>query len=147
MAEAYFIDTNIIMYARGKEHPYRESCSLILLKIADGSFQDVYGTPVVDTEVFQEILYRYGMEQRWTVALSVCRDLMAIGVELLPVGMKEIEALLDITEKYAGQRISPRDLVHAAVMAANGIGNIITADTHFDLIGEIRRIDPGEVTW
>ena len=59
--ELLFIDTNVVMYARGKEHPYRASCGRIILEIATGSFRENFGIPVTDTEVFQEILYRYAL--------------------------------------------------------------------------------------
>ncbi len=140
--EAWFIDTNVIMYARGKAHPYKAACARILLEIAEGSFAEKRGVPVVDTEVFQEILYRYGMEGRWATAVAVCRDLLALGFRVLGVGRPEVEALIALAEKYGRCGVRPRDLVHAAVMVRNGIKKIVTADAHFDLIEEVERIDP-----
>jgi len=35
-----------------------------------------------------------------------------------------------------------RDLIHAAVMLTNGIECIISTDAHFDLIKEVKRLDP-----
>lgn len=140
--ETYFIDTNIIMYARGKEHPYQAVCSHLLLGIADASFRNQWGIPVVDTEVFQEIIYRYGMENRWETAVAVSRDLAVIGVEILPIGREELQILMALAEKYGGKGVHPRDLVHASVMISNGVRKIITADTHFDLLAEVERVDP-----
>ncbi|MCL0072887.1 hypothetical protein M1N91_01520 [Dehalococcoidia bacterium] len=51
--ELLFIDTNVVMDARGKEHPYRASCTRIILEIATGSFQE--NLRLTDTEVLQEI--------------------------------------------------------------------------------------------
>ncbi|MEW6770357.1 MAG: type II toxin-antitoxin system VapC family toxin [Bacillota bacterium] len=142
MSHAWFIDTNLIMYARGKEHPYKAACSRILFRIADGSFHRDFGIPVTDTEVFQEIVYRYGLENRWETAVSVSRDLLTIGLKVLAVGKAEIGTLLDLTEKYGGKGVYPRDLVHVAVMVTNGVKRVITADTHFDLFEEVERVDP-----
>jgi PIN domain. len=41
--------------------------------------------------------------------------------------------------------ITSRDAIHAATMINNGIKQILSTDTHFDLIPEIRRIDPAKV--
>ena len=38
-----------------------------------------------------------------------------------------------------------RDLIHAAVMLTHGIDVIISADTYFDIIEGVRRLDPGEI--
>lgn len=139
---AYFIDTNIVMYARGKDHLYKKPCASLILQIADGSFEKSFGPPVIDSEVFQEIIYRYALVGEWATALLVCRELYALGLEILSIGNQEVKKLVKLTEKYLESKVAPRDLVHAAVMLTNGIKNIITTDTHFELIKEIRRFDP-----
>ncbi len=145
---AYFIDTNIVMYARRKEHTYKEPCAKLILKIADGSFEKSFGIPVTDSEVFQEIMYCYALVGEWSTALSVCRDVYALGLEILPVGSPQVNKLLELATKYATKyieaRIAPRDLIHAAVMLTNDVKNIITTDTHFDVIKEVKRFDPAK---
>ena len=138
----YFIDTNILMYARGKDHPYKKPCADLVFKIADGTFEKNLGFPVIDSEVFQEIIYRYALVGEWSTALSVCKDVYALGIEILSIGNPEVKKLLELTEKYVKSKIAPRDLIHAAVMLTNDIKNIITTDAHFDLIKEVRRFDP-----
>ena len=49
-----FIDTNIPMYAAGASHPLKKPSQRVILAIATGEID-----AVTDTEVFQEILYRY----------------------------------------------------------------------------------------
>jgi predicted nucleic acid-binding protein len=60
MKNRVFIDASIFMYARGKEHPLKAPCSQIILAIAKDGVLGNYGSPVINTEVLQEILYRYG---------------------------------------------------------------------------------------
>jgi predicted nucleic acid-binding protein len=48
------VDTNVPMYAAGKSHHLKEPCQRVILAIAKGELN-----AVTDTEVFQEILYRY----------------------------------------------------------------------------------------
>lgn len=140
--ERLLIDTNIVMYAGGGEHRYKESCAGIILSIADRSFWRNFGIPVTDTEVFQEILYRYALTGKWETGIAVCRDFLALGLELLPIGSHEVEKVLELAQAYKGAGIPPRDLIHTAVMINHGIEKIISVDSHFELIREVRRIDP-----
>ena len=98
--EPAFIDTNIFMYAMGKEHPHKNPCARIVLGIASGSFRKEVGTPVTDSEVFQEILYRFALIRRWQDGVSACRDLLTLGLEILPVGAAEVETMIDLAQKY-----------------------------------------------
>ena len=50
----WFIDANLIMYSIGSPHPLREPCKKFLEKIKS---REILG--VTNTEVLQEILYRY----------------------------------------------------------------------------------------
>ncbi|MCL5986150.1 MAG: type II toxin-antitoxin system VapC family toxin [Actinobacteria bacterium] len=142
MQEIYFLDTSIFMYARGKGHHYRASCSSLILAIGNGSFEQKYGQAVVDSEVFQEILYRYCLINQWDTAMSLLQDVYALNLNILPVGEAEIMKMMELAIKYKELCVSPRDLVHAAVMLTNNIKDIISADRDFDRIEEIRRIDP-----
>ena len=49
-----FIDTAIVMYAAGADHPLRDPCRRIIDQISDGSLD-----AVTSTEVIQEILHRF----------------------------------------------------------------------------------------
>lgn len=56
-----FIDVNIPMYAAGTAHPYRESCAKIMAAVATGEIEGL-----IDTEIIQEILHRYGAMGHWS---------------------------------------------------------------------------------
>ncbi|MCL0056541.1 hypothetical protein M1N81_03160 [Dehalococcoidia bacterium] len=85
--ELLFIDTTL-MYGRGKEHPYKASCTRIILEIATGSFQE--NLRLTDTEVLQEILYQYALIGKWETGISVCRDFFTLGLDILPIGSGEV---------------------------------------------------------
>jgi len=140
-----FIDTNIFMYARGKNHPLKEACTRIIFSIAKRESIAHYGVPVIDTEVFQEIIYRYAMTGQWDVGISICQDILTLGMEVLPVGNSDVAQFLKLAEKYKVKDVPPRDLIHTAVMVSSGINHIITADKHFDDIKEIIRVAPEKV--
>lgn len=144
MKNRVFIDTSVFMYARGTDHPLKAPCSNIILAIArEGSLSN-YGAPVVNTEVLQEILYRYVMIEKGATGLSICRDIEALEVDVLPVTREDMNLAYELFEHYQAKRLPPRDLIHAAVMVNNGLSHIISADKHFDSIREIKRVRPEE---
>ena len=59
---------------------------------------------------------------------------------VLPVTVADTRKALDLLKTH--QTITSRDAIHAATMINNGIKEIISTDTHFDLLPEIKRIDP-----
>ncbi len=144
MKDIYIIDTSIFMYARGKGHDYKKPCAGLVLALGDGSFEKEYGKPVIDSEMFQEVLYRYSLIDKRDTAISLLQDIYILEMDILPVGSEEIEKMIELTVKYRGKDISPRDIVHAAVMMTNSIKKIISTDRDFDRIDEIQRIDPSE---
>ena len=85
MSRAVFIDANVPIYAAGREHRYRESCSRLLLLVAEHPQWFV-----TDAEVLQ-------------------------------------------------------GLVHLAVMQRLNVRRIVTADTDFDRLPEVERLDPADV--
>lgn len=128
-----FIDANLIMYTIGSDHPLREPCRRTLSEIKNGSLE-----VVTDTEVLQQILYRFYSIKRYSQAEAAYQATVDICAEILPVTHIDMDLALELLKKYAG--ITPRDAVHAATMIHNGIKEILSADSHFDLISEVRRI-------
>jgi uncharacterized protein len=133
-----FIDTNIPMYAAGKDHPLKKSCLDILESIAKGEIE-----AFTDTEVFQEILYRYFYISQRKTGFEVF-DLFAIIMDgsILPVRHGDIMLARLLAEKEETFKLSPRDLIHLAVMLNNGIRHIVTADLGFAGFPEIEVIEP-----
>ena len=130
-----FIDANLIMYAIGVPHPLREPCRATLRRIKDGDIQ-----VVTNTEVLQEILYRYISLKRQAQAEVAYHSTVGICAQVLPVTHPDLDLALDLLKRHSG--ISPRDAVHAATMVHHGIKEILSTDSHFDAISEIQRIPP-----
>jgi predicted nucleic acid-binding protein len=59
---------------------------------------------------------------------------------ILSIEDADVQQTRDLAEKYSA--LSPRDLIHLAVMLRHELREIITADEGFDAAAEIRRIDP-----
>ena len=143
--ENFLIDTNIVMYAAGKKHPHKRACAEIISGIADGSFHRNVGIPVTDTAVFQEILYRYSLMGKWETGILICKHLLELGLQILPIDSDGVEKMIALAEVYKEKGIHPRDLVHVSVMIKHGIRKIVSVDSHFDLIDEVIRVNPQEL--
>ncbi len=134
-----FVDTNVPMYAAGAAHELREPCRKVLEAIRTGEIE-----AVIDTEVVQEILHRYGRMGLYGEGARMARDVLAMASVVYPVEREDAERSVELFERLGPKGLRARDAVHAAVMLRRGIREIISADTHFDLVEGIRRIDPWE---
>jgi predicted nucleic acid-binding protein len=134
-----FIDANLIMYSIGGPHPLREPCKKFLEKIKS---REVLG--VTNTEVLQEILYRYFSIERGLLGEIAYQSMIEFCIDVFPVRVMDTDKALEILKRVKG--ITSRDAIHAATMIHNGINEIISTDPHFDLIPEIKRIDPTKLS-
>ncbi|MBW1800727.1 MAG: type II toxin-antitoxin system VapC family toxin [Deltaproteobacteria bacterium] len=130
-----FIDANIIMYAIGGPHPFRDPCKKVLENIRDGLIQ-----VVTNTEVLQEILYRFFAIKKPFMAESAYASVVQICMEILPVTLQDTNRALELLK--TSPNILSRDAIHAATMINNDIREIISTDSHFDAIPEILRVRP-----
>jgi len=135
MKQAVFLDTNIIMYALGKEHPLKAPCRRYLEKIKDGEL-----LVVSNTEVLQEILHLYFSIRMPDVAEAALDAFKTFCREIYPIRLSEIEKAYTLLKEFPS--ISARDAIHAATMLNNRIEKILSVDPHFDAIRGIKRIGP-----
>ncbi len=135
-----FIDTSIPMYAAGKEHRFKAACVDILDAVVRKTLE-----AYTDTEVFQETLYRYFNIGRREIGLQVF-DLFStiMNGSVLPVRHKDMVQARLLSENEETSGLSPRDLVHLAVMLNNGIDTIFTTDRGFEKVSGIKVVTPGK---
>jgi predicted nucleic acid-binding protein len=129
------IDSNIPMYAAGKEHAFKQPCIDLLMRVANGELE-----VVIDAEVLQEILYRFWYLQKIAMGFQIIESLTTIIPTVLPVTKKDIEIAKDILQAFP--TISPRDAIHAAIMRNHSIKEIYSYDQDFNLLPQIKRIEP-----
>ena len=134
-----FIDTNIPMYAAGTPHPLREPARRVILAIANDEI-DAW----MDAEVFQEILYRYIHIGKRAVGFQIFDHFYELMRErILPVDAEDLMRSRKFAERYP--HLSPRDLIHLAVMVRHHLLEIVTTDKGFDQVQEVRRVDPSRL--
>lgn len=127
MTEPCFIDTNILMYAVGSEHPLKHPSLRLLERVSQGEI-----SAVTDTEVFQEVAYRYWSQRKWPIAVQVLRDYQSLFDEIYPIEKQQLNLYYDLLSNH--DFLSPRDAIHVAVMRSHQLTYIYTTDQGFQKI-------------
>ncbi len=138
-----FLDTNIPIYAQGRSHPLKDPSKLIIEAAAQNpqSF-------LTSAEVLQELLHRYRALRMWPEPGKEAFDkfVRVTRNNIMTVTAEDVQRAADLADVHA--RLSARDLVHLAVMERSGATAIVTADTAFDNIDGVERLDPADAaTW
>jgi len=133
-----FLDTNIFLYAAGASHPLREACAKVLRRVADGSLD-----ATINSEVVQEILYVLTRRGRRDDALKLAGHMASLFPDLLAVTRDDVLEACKLLRQYPG--LSVRDAIHVGTMLRNGLKTVVTVDSDFDQVSEIRRLAPGAV--
>jgi predicted nucleic acid-binding protein len=134
-----FIDTAIVMYAGGAEHPLRAPCRRLLGRIADGSLE-----AVTSVEVIQEILHRFTAIRRPDIGAAMARDALDLFAPVHPITHAVMRRMPDVVAAHP--TLAARDLVHVATCLQEGIAEIVSPDRGFDTVPGIRRIDPASAS-
>jgi predicted nucleic acid-binding protein len=130
-----FIDTAVVMYANGAEHPLRDACRDIVGRVGDGQLDGV-----TSAEVIQEIIHRFMSTRHPEVGAEMARLALDAFAPVLPITHALIRRVPDLARRYPS--LDARDLVHVATCIHEGITEIISPDRGFDEVTEVHRIDP-----
>jgi hypothetical protein len=133
-----FLDTNIFLYAAGPSHPLRDACAKVLRRAADGSLD-----ATINSEVIQEILYVLSRRGRRDDALKLAGHLTSLFPDLLAVTRDDVVGACQLLRRYP--RLSVRDAIHVGTMLRNGVQTVVSVDSDFDQVSEIRRVGPGAI--
>lgn len=130
-----FLDANIFMYMAGRDPDWRAICGMAVQESLARNL-----ALVTNAEVLQEILHRYFSQRRPADAHLVHRAAMDLCTEILPVTAHHTVRALEILPQHP--QLSTRDAVHVATMEARGIRKMLSADTDFNAVPSVERIDP-----
>ncbi len=134
------LDVNVPMYAAGGEHPHKTPCAWVMQEIAAGRLE-----AAIDTEIIQEVLYRYGTLRRWQIGIAIARDLLTIVPHIFPVTDEVVRTAIALFDEHGPRGVAARDVIHVAVMRSHGLTQIISTDAHFDQFKGILRLDPQDI--
>src|SRR5213595_800052 len=121
------------MYLIGAPHPHKSNTQRLLEKLVSDRQR-----LVTDAEVLQEILHRYvaidrraAIQPAFDVLLGVVDEVFAVDVD----AMERAKSIL-----YGKPRLSARDAIHLATMAAHGGRRIMSFDSGFDGFPGVERV-------
>lgn len=130
-----FIDTSVLLYAAGAEHPRRDPCRRLILAAESGQVR-----LHASVEAGQEFLFhRLRMTDRSEAARAF--DQLDALLSWHPFTVEVLRVARDLVERGD---VRGRDAVHAATALTAGFGAIVAADRDFGGISGLRRVEPAD---
>lgn len=130
-----FIDTAIIMYAAGADHPLKAPSAEIVRRVASGELDGV-----ISAEVVQEVAHRFVHLRQPERAAELIGHALEVFSPVIPIGQAVVERMPGLIRRYPS--LQARDLIHVATCLEERIETIISPDRAFGVVSELQRIDP-----
>jgi predicted nucleic acid-binding protein len=127
----FFVDANVVIYG-AVESPFRAPCLALLEAVARGRADGRTSSAVLEEVWHVELSGRAG------VLDGLARHAYTLFTPLLPVGDDAFRRALDLDFT----RLGANDRLHVGTCLAHGIDVVVTADTGFDEVSGLTRIDP-----
>jgi predicted nucleic acid-binding protein len=128
------LDTTVLVYAAGRDHPLRDPCRRLLEAHAR---QSIRCTTTV--EVVQEFTHVYGRGRTRSDAAAVARRYLT-AFDLLTTAPPDLSLGLKLYEAH--ERLGAFDAVLAAVVLNQGLQALVSADADFAAVPGLPWIDP-----
>lgn len=132
------LDSNVLMYAAGSDHPHKAPSVGLLERVARGEVE-----AFVDAEVLQEILHRYRALGRWKEGREVYDLARRIIRAVIPITAEMVDEARGLLDRHS--RLTARDALHAAACLQAGSGMICSYDQDFDDVEGLHRVAPEQV--
>ena len=130
------IDTTVLVYAVGLEHPLRNPCRELIAAIGNGQ---VSATTTVET--IQEFVHVRARRRPRSDAAALGRNYAGLLAPLITVDADDLRHGLDVYERHGG--IGAFDAVLVAVLERREyLTGIVSADAGFATIPGIEHHDP-----
>lgn len=130
-----FLDTAVLAYALGGEHPQRSACRALVQAAGDGRL-----VAHVSVEAVQELAFHRMRRTTRGEAVDQARAVLDL-CQVHPVDESVVRYALDLV---AATALRGRDAVHAATALLAGFDAIVTPDADFDAVPGLRRVDPAD---
>ncbi|MXY98442.1 MAG: type II toxin-antitoxin system VapC family toxin [Gemmatimonadetes bacterium] len=128
-----FVDTNVFMYAVGKEHALKAQASEFFRASVHNHDQ-----LCTSAEVLQELLHVYLAENRLPTFETAVRLISDLEIEVWPLDDQDVYLAHQMHERFP--TIQARDLCHWASCQRRGIGDVKTFDSVFNSILDSKKI-------
>lgn len=130
------LDTNVLVYAVGAEHPLRAPSRRLFDAIEGGRVQ-----ATTTVEVIQEFLHVRAQRRARGDATRVADAFRRALTPLLSPGEGELQAALRLFERH--ERLRAFDALLAAVAISQDAEALVSADAAFAGIRGLRHVSPG----
>jgi predicted nucleic acid-binding protein len=117
-----FVDTNVFMYAVGREHPLRRPAQQFFQRAFERGRVPLY----TSAEVLQELLHAYVPVQRMATLDAALRLVEGVIDEVWPVEADDVRLARSLADAHPGLRA--RDLLHVASCTRREVTRIKTYD-------------------
>lgn len=130
------LDTTVLVYAVGSEHPLRDPSRRLLQAVADGAIE-----ASTSVEVIQQFVHVRARRRGRSDAAAAGRDYAELLAPLLSVTREQLQRGLELFE--SSELLGAFDAVLAAAAAAAGARALVSADSGFaTLAREISHVRP-----
>jgi predicted nucleic acid-binding protein len=129
------LDTTVLVYAKGQDHPLRDPCRALIEAIAD---RRVEATTTI--EVIQEFVHVRARRRGRADAAGLGRDYADLLSPLVAPTVDDLNAGLSLFER--NEHLGAFDAVLAACAARVGASAFVSADVGFATVLEITHITP-----
>lgn len=129
------LDTTVLVYAKGADHPFRDPCRELVAAIADGAIQ-----ATTSVEVIQEFVHVRARRRGRGDAAAIGSDYAELLSPLLSVTREHLQQGLKLFEQ--SDELGAFDAVLAAAATASGAKCLVSADTAFAGVGDLPHVAP-----
>lgn len=131
------LDTTVLVYAKGTDHPLREPCRRLISVLAAGA---VEATTTV--EVIQEFAHVRARRRDPAEAAARAGDYAELLSPLLPVGREQLDRGLEIFASIPG--VGAFDAVLAAAALGADAAAVASADRAFEAVPGLHHVFPDD---
>lgn len=129
------VDTTVLVYALGSEHPLRDPCRRLIGAIAEGELE-----ATTTVEAIQEFVHVRARRRDRSDAAAAGRDYADLLSPLLVVARDDLRTGLDLFERVGS--LGAFDAVLAAAALGAGASALVSADAGFGGIEAIEHVVP-----
>lgn len=131
------VDTTVLVYAVGADHPLREPCRRLVERAAQGDL------PLTTTpEVIQEFAHVRARRRSRRDAAELAGAFATLCAPLLVVDADDLEAGIRLWVRTPG--LGPFDAVLAAAAQRRGARALVSADRVFAAVRGLRHVNPAD---
>lgn len=129
------LDSTVLLYAKGAEHPLREPCRQLVDMVIGGRL-----SATTTTEVLQEVAHVHSKRRPRMVGAALARDYATLLSPLLVTEEAALRRGLDLYENHAG--LGSFDAVLAATAMESLAEAVVSADSDFAQVDGLVHLTP-----